>query len=46
MKIDSLCFSPLQTENPGLCVAAAFRDGDLPGVAAQFLRTARAAVSS
>lgn len=46
MTIDGLCFHPLQTEDPGLCVAAAFREGDLPGVVAQFLRAARAAVSS
>ncbi len=46
MKIDGLCFSSLQTDDPGLCVAAAFRKGDLPGVVAQFLRTARAAISS
>lgn len=46
MKIDGLCFSSLQTDDPGLCVAGAFRKGDLPGVVAQFLRTARAAISS
>jgi len=45
MKIDGLCFRPLQTDDPGPCVAAAFRKGDLPGVVAQFLRAARAAVS-
>lgn len=46
MIIDGLCFRPLQTEDPGLCVAAAFREGELPGVVAQFLRAARAVVSS
>lgn len=45
MKIDGLCFSSLQTDDSGLCVAGAFREGDLPGVVAQFLRTARAAVA-
>ncbi len=45
MGIDGLCFRPLQTDDPGLCVAAAFREGDLPGVVAQFLRSARAAVA-
>ncbi len=45
MKIDGLCFSLLQTKDPGLCVAGAFREGDSPGVVAQFLRTARAAVA-
>lgn len=46
MKIDGLCFRPLHTDDPGLCVAAAFREGDLPGVVAQFLRVVRATVSS
>lgn len=45
MTIDGLYFCPLQTEDPGICVAAAFREGELPGVVAQFLRAARAAVS-
>lgn len=43
--MDGLTFKPLQTDDAGLRVAAAFREGDLPGVVAQFLRTARAAVS-
>ena len=46
MKIDGLRFRSLKTDDPGLCVAAAFRNGDLPGVVAQFLRAARAVVSS
>jgi DNA-binding transcriptional LysR family regulator len=46
MRINGLCFRPLQTDDPGLCVAAAFRKGDLPGVVAQFLRAARAVVPS
>lgn len=46
MKIDGLCFRPLQTDDPGLCVAAAFRKGDLSGVVAQFLRAARAVILS
>lgn len=42
MTIDGLCFRPLQTDDHGLCVAAAFREGDLPGVVAQFLRVVHA----
>lgn len=42
--IDGLRFERLQTDNPGLSVAAAFRNSDLPGVVAQFLRAARAAI--
>jgi DNA-binding transcriptional LysR family regulator len=44
MIIYGLCFRPLQTENPGLCVAAAFREGEMPGFVAQFFRVARAAI--
>lgn len=44
IRIDGLCFRSLQTDDPGLCVVAAFREGDLPGVVAQFLRVARADV--
>ena len=36
MKIDGLCSRPLQTDDPSLCVGAAFREGHLPGVVAQF----------
>ncbi len=43
MTINGLTFRPLQTEDPGLSVAAGFRAGDLPGVVAQFLRAAHAA---
>lgn len=46
MKIDGLCFRPLQTDDLGLCIAAAFRKGDFPGVVAQFLRAARNTLSS
>jgi DNA-binding transcriptional LysR family regulator len=46
MKIDGLCFRPLHTDDSGLRVVAAFREGDMSGVVAQFLRAARAAVSS
>ncbi len=46
IKIDGLRFRPLQTEDPGLCVAAAFRKGDLPGVVGELLRVARAAIGS
>lgn len=44
MAIEGLTFRPLQTDDPGFSVAAASRAGDLPGVVAQFLRTARANV--
>lgn len=43
MVIDGLVFRTLQTDDPGLRVAAAFRAGDLPGVVAHFLRAVRAA---
>lgn len=46
MKIDGLCFRPLHTDDPVSCVAAAVRESDLSGVAAQLLRAARAVVSS
>lgn len=35
MKIDSSCFRPLHTNDPGLCAPAAGREGDLPSVVAQ-----------
>jgi len=44
MAIDGLAFKTLQTDDPGMSVAAAFRADDLPGVVAQFLRAARAAI--
>lgn len=45
MKIDGLCFPSLHTGEPGLAVAAAVWEGDLPGVVVQFLRAAYAVVS-
>ena len=46
MEVSGLTFRPLQTDSKGIVISAAFREGDIPGVVAQFLRAANDTVAA